>query len=224
MFQTPQDFPYTQVNDQVDIDYKISSNDIINFQLYSNDGFQLINIVGGTEASGGSGSGTYTVEPDGFIKFPILHRIYVKGLTIRQLEMMLEDIFAEHYHKPFVILKVTNRKVYVFAGSKTQSVTLINDNTTLFEVLAGMGGVPENSFADQIKIIRGNPKNPEVFKIDLSTIEGMKNSGIVIQGNDIIYIETRKDVINKSLLLLTPYFTLISTGILIWGLTSGFGK
>jgi len=234
MLQTDDSYPYAQFTDKIDREYKISPNDIITFQLFANDGFQLINI--GTVSSGGtgqqgvgnsqgnSGGGTYTVEYDGFIKLPVVGRTYVKGLTVRQMEMMFENMFAEYYHKPFVILKVTNRRVMVFAGGNSQVVTLVNDNTTLFEVLASIGGMPENGKADQIKIIRGDLKNPEVYLINLSTLEGIKNYDLVMQGNDIIYIETRKDSVTKTIALLGPYLSLISTALLIYGLATSFGK
>ena len=225
MFETPEDYQFSAVRDDIDIDYKIAPNDVISFQLFANDGFQLINITDGNAAAATiQGLGSYTVEPDGFIKLPVVHRIYVKGLTVRQLEMMLEDIFSEFYHKPFVILKVSDRKIFLFAGAQSRIIPLTTNNTTLFEILAGIGGLPENSYADQIKIIRGNPKNPEVYKIDLSTIDGMKNAGLVIQRNDIIYIQTRKETVQKSFALLTPYLSILSTGLLIWGLAIGFGR
>lgn len=231
MLQTDENYPYAQFSDKIDREYKISPNDIITFQLFANDGFQLINIGGGSSAGSGGqsgqqsgGGGTYTVEYDGFIKLPVVGRTYVKGLTVRQMEMMLEELFAEYYHKPFVMLKVNNRRVMVFAGGNSKVVTLMNDNTTLFEVLATIGGMPENGKADQIKIIRGDLKNPEVYMINLSTLEGIKNYDLVMQGNDIIYIETRKDSITKTLALLGPYFTLISTALLIYGLATSFGK
>jgi polysaccharide biosynthesis/export protein len=236
MLQTGDDYPYAQFSEKIDREYKISPNDIITFQLFANDGFQLINIGGGSSSSGAGqsqgnqgqqangGGGTYTVEYDGFIKLPVVGRTYVKGLTIRQMEMMLEELFAEYYHKPFVMLKVNNRRVMVFAGGNSKVVTLMNDNTTLFEVLATIGGMPENGKADQIKIIRGDLKNPEVYMINLSTLEGIKNYDLVMQGNDIIYIETRKDAVTKTIALLGPYLSLISTAILIYGLATQFGK
>ncbi len=235
MLQTGDEYPYAQFSDKIDREYKIAPNDIISFQLFANDGFQLINI--GTTASSGSGTqsqgnqgqqsgggGTYTVEYDGFIKLPVVGRTYVKGLTVRQMEMMLEELFAEYYHKPFVMLKVNNRRVMVFAGGNTKVVTLINDNTTLFEVLATIGGMPTNAKADQIKIIRGDLKNPEVYMINLSSLEGIKNYDLVMQGNDIIYIETRKEAVTKTLALIAPYLSLISTALLIYGLATQFGK
>lgn len=238
MLQTDDEYPYAQFSDKIDREYKIAPNDIITFQLFANDGFQLINI-GGTGTSGMSGSSSqqatgatqgssagtvYTVEYDGFIKLPVVGRTYVKGLTVRQMEMMLEELFAQYYHKPFVMLKVNNRRVMVFAGGNSKVVTLVNDNTTLFEVLATIGGMPENGKADQIKIIRGDLKNPEVYMINLSSLEGIKNYDLVMQGNDIIYIETRKDAVTKTLGLLTPYLSLLTTAILIYGLATQFGK
>lgn len=232
MLQTGDDYPYSQFTEKIDREYKIAPNDIITFQLFANDGFQLINIGGGgsgmqpqgNQGQQSGGGGTYTVEYDGFIKLPVVGRTYVKGLTVRQMEMMLEELFAEYYHKPFVMLKVNNRRVMVFAGGNSKVVTLLNDNTTLFEVLATIGGMPENGKADQIKIIRGDLKNPEVYLINLSTLEGIKNYDLVMQGNDIIYIETRKDAVTKTLGLLTPYLSLLTTAILIYGLATQFGK
>lgn len=234
MLQTDENYPYAQFSDKVDRDYKIAPNDIVNFQLFANDGFQLINIGGTLNNSnaglqnGQTGQNTsgvsYTVEFDGFIKLPVVGRTYVKGLTVRQMEMMLEDLFAEYYHKPFVILKVTNRRVMVFAGGNTKVVTLQNDNTTLFEVLATIGGIPENGKADQIKIIRGDLKTPEVYMINLSTLEGIKNYDLVMQGNDIIYIETRKEVVQKSLTAIAPYLSIVTAALLIYSLATRFGN
>lgn len=238
MLQTDDEYPYAKFSDVIDREYKIAPNDIITFQLFANDGFQLINIgstgsAGTASSSSQQGTGVtqsssigtvYTVEYDGFIKLPVVGRTYVKGLTVRQMEMMLEELFAEFYHKPFVMLKVNNRRVMVFAGGNTKVVTLINDNTTLFEVLATIGGIPANGKADQIKIIRGDLKNPEVYMINLSTLEGIKNYDLVMQGNDIIYIETRKEAVTKTLALIAPYFSLISTAVLIYGLATRFGN
>ena len=75
---------------------------------------------------------------------------------------------------------------------------------------------------ERIKIIRGSFKNPEVYMIDLSYLEGIKNYDLVMQGNDIIYIETRRDLLNKYTALLAPYLSLISTGLLLYGLATKF--
>ena len=77
-------------------------------------------------------------------------------------------------------------------------------------MLAASGGIPENGKADQIKLIRGDLKNPEVYLIDLSTLKGIKNADLVLQANDIIYIELRKDYVRKVLAETAPILAILS--------------
>ena len=142
---------------------------------------------------------------------PIFGRVYLEGLTVRQAEMLIEDKFSEFYNNPFVLLDVNNRRVMIFAGSNTTVVTLQNDNTTLFEVLAQSGGIPSDGKANKIKLIRGDLKSPEVYKIDLSTLVGMKDANLVMQANDIIYIETKRNYITKLLSELSPYIAILTS-------------
>ena len=46
-----------------------------------------------------------------------------------------------------------------------------------------------NSRANRIKLIRNINGNQEVYLIDLSTIDGIKDGSIILQSNDIIYVE-----------------------------------
>jgi polysaccharide export outer membrane protein len=103
-------------------------------------------------------------------------------------------------------------------------VPLENDNTTLFEVLAASGGIPENGKADQIKLIRGDLKNPEEYLIDLSTLKGIKNADLVLQANDVIYIELRKEYVTKVFARITPYLVIMSTLITSFILVNQFTK
>ena len=66
---------------------------------------------------------------------------------------------------------------------------LQNENTTLFEVLAQTGGIFSEGNASRIKIIRGDLKNPNIYLVDLSTIDGMKQADLNMQAGDIIYID-----------------------------------
>jgi len=213
MLRTYSGYPYSDFNEQLDEEYKLAPDDRLEVRLFTNDGSGLINL-GTTAGNILVGSGTtlsVKIESDGFSKLPLFGRVYLSGLTIRQAEMLIEDRFAQFYNNPFVLLEVSNKRVMIFAGSNTSVVTLSNDNTTLFEVLAMSGGIPEDGKADKIKLIRGDLRNPEVFIIDLSTLQGMKNANLVLQGNDIIYIETRKGYVRKILTEFAPYLALLTT-------------
>lgn len=223
MLKTGKDYQFATFPPSQPIEYKIAPNDLLSFQIFSNDGFKLIDVTTITE--GGSGGGGYVqqggglqykVEFDGTVKMPLLGHTPLQGLTVRAAEYFLEEKFASFYNKPFVLLEVTNRKVTIFPGNEgsAQVVGLQNENTTLLEALAVAGGISNSGKAYKIKLIRGDLKNPQVYLIDLSTIEGMKEANLILQANDIIYVEPTIRVANDIMGTILPYLTFVTTIIL----------
>lgn len=220
MLKTGKDYKYSKFSTEPPPLYKISVNDELRFSIYSNDGFKLIDIttMAGENTIGGSGVGksvitSYKVEFDGNVKFPLLGRIQLKGMTVREAERFLEEKYAAFYNKPFVLLEVTNRRVMIFPGSQgtAKVVPLAYENTTLLEALALAGGIASTGKAYKIKLIRGDLKNPEVYLIDLSTIEGMKQANLILQANDIIYVEPALRIDKEVAAEILPYLSLITT-------------
>jgi polysaccharide export outer membrane protein len=75
--------------------------------------------------------------------------------------------------------------------------------------------------ANNIRIIRGNLKNPRVQQIDLSTLDGMRRANLQVEPNDIIYVEPIRrpfldaladagPIISLASVLLTTTFFIIS--------------
>ena len=215
MLRTKKGFKYSAQTDSVLTEYKITANDRLQFRLFSNDGFKLIDIANSAQGNQNviTTSLQYLVEFDGTVKFPILGRVPVSNMTLREAELMLEEKFANYYNKPFVMLSITNQRVTMFPGSEgtAKVISLTNQNTTLFEALAQAGGISSNGKARKIKLIRGDLQNPQIFLIDLSTIEGMKEADLVLQANDIIYVEPTFSVTRELLAELTPIVSLISS-------------
>ena len=221
MLRTGPNYDYNIAPDSVQSEYKIACNDRLSFRIFSNDGFQLIDLTNFTSSNKESmtSSFDYLVEHDGVVKLPIIGRIKLAGMTLRKAERLLEETYAEFYKKPFVMLNATNKRVIVFPGTEgaAQVIALKNNNTTLIEALAISGGI--SGKANKIKLIRGNPINPEVFLIDLSTIKGMEQGGMVLQANDIIYIDPLIKPAETVLNILNPYLSIITTIILIISMT-----
>lgn len=226
MLQTKKGFQYSQIPpDSAKVkEYRISSNDIIEFNLYSNDGFKLVDLTSLNEANSIyhlQNPLQYQVEADGFCKLPIIGRIKLNGLTIKEAETMLEGLYAAYYVKPFILMSVLNKRVIVFPGNPGDAkvIPLINTNTTLIEVIALAGGISEDGKAWKVKLIRQNNTDPEkhdIYLIDLSTIEGIRQAGMVVQANDIIYIEPRKRVSSKFIQEIAPVVSLITSAFIIF--------
>lgn len=203
------DYQYFELAQKQIHQYIIQSGDELTVQIYSRDGFALIDIIGGV--GGKEGSSTYLVDKDGFARIPVLGDFYVKGYTESELERVLAEKFAGLFVDPFVIIKVVNRRVILFRGSTASVIALNRTPTSLFEVLATAGGLTGQLKAYKIKIIRGDLNNPEVHLVDLSTLEGVRKTDLIVQGNDIIYIEERRNYINDVLGVIFPYITSITS-------------
>lgn len=221
MLRTPADYPYASFTElDTEQEYRLAPNDQLFFRLYTNDGERLIDPIDPLSEQGQQRQTTYAIEFDGFVKLPLLGRTQLGGMTLREAEQYLETAFAAYYNRPFVHLKVTNNRVIIFPGGRGGTsgvVYLENANTSLFEALAMAGGIADGK-AHRVKLIRGNLQNPQVFLIDLSTLEGVKNANMILQANDIIYVEPRERIPQRIMENVGPYLTLLSTALIVYSL------
>lgn len=215
MFHTEDNFKFNEFSGKVAEDYKISPDDIINVRVLANNGDALINITGQTGEnqtlqSGQSGI-NISIERDGTAKFPVIGRQAVAGMTKRELEDFLEKQYeVTTYNNPFVTVEISNRSVLVFPGSGSAKVIqFTKENMTLLDAIAQAGGTGKGR-TKKIQLIRGDLKNPEVFQINLNTIEGMKAAELSLKSGDIIYIQPFESAGTQFSQEVLPYVTSIS--------------
>ncbi len=221
MLRTPRTYEYSDPEKLKEVkEYRIASNDQLSFLLLSNDGEKLVDPLEGS-ASSRMREYSYLIEYDGNVKLPVLGRVKLEGMTLREAEIVLEEKYSKYYNRPFVRLNITNNRVVVFPGGRGGSSRVIyleNTNTTLFEALAQAGGITDGK-AHRVKLIRdGNSGKPEVYHIDLSTIAGIDDANIILQANDIIYVDPRERVPQRILENITPYASLASTILVLYSL------
>lgn len=218
MLRTPKDYNFdTPPTDRNPL-YVLAVSDVIEFKLYTNDGTSLVDFT----AIEGAGAGVarqqanqvqYLIDYDGFCKLPIVGRVELRGKTLREAEKFLEELYAKYYIKPFVVVRVQNRRVTVFTGGggSGKVVPLANENVTLIEALGLAGGLTNDSKAKRIKVVRGDLSNPQVFLFDLSTIDGLKTVDFPLQANDIIYVEFRNNIVREAIRDIAPIVSLITS-------------
>ena len=221
MLRTGKNYPYSKLPDNQVIDeYRIAPNDLLEIAISTNNGQNLINPAGGSSAVSGGNNKTYLVEFDGMVNIPLLNRIKLSDMSLRECESFLQEKFCYFFKEPYVQVKVLNSRVIVFPGGKgggAKVLLLEHTNTTLFEALALAGGISDGKDS-QIKLIRGELQERKIFLIDLSKIEGLKDADIVLKANDIIYIEPIHQTPQEITSQITPYFALFSTFALIYTL------
>ena len=218
MFETEKDYPYADFEKEQD-EYMIKPFDKLDVRIYTNDGYQLIDMESTQNAGRNSQSITpYLVEYDGFVKVPTIGRVMVSGLTIKTVEELFEKKYSQFYQKPFVLVKVTNRRVIVFSAGSTKGAVLNieNEKFTLIEALAQAGGIDDFSKSYKIKLLRGDLENPEVYMYDIRSVEEMKKANVILQANDIIYVEQRPRYTSRVLREIMPYIALLNTFVLLY--------
>jgi len=214
-------------------EYVIKPYDKISFRVVSNIGESLFGT--GNNQNGGNSMNNnrnqqgmeFAVEFDGLIKLPILGRVPISGKTVREAEEYLEDLYADYYVDPFVLMEVTNRKVMVFMNSGTNAsiIEMPTENLTLIEAIAQTGGLTDISKSYRIKLIRGDlTENPEIYYWNISNLSELKDSNIFLEANDIIYVDSKPQYVTRVLREISPYLTLTTTLVSIYGIFFAFNK
>ena len=239
MLKTDKDYVYAELTDSVIYgakEYRLAPNDVIQFRVFDNKASVIVNsgISSGLDDNAGRNQQllnprnqlSYRVENDSSVKLPILGPTKLAGLTILEAEDTLESLFSEYYVDPFVQLNVTNKRVIVFPGNGGDAavITLINNNTTLMEVLGYASGIPVRGRASHIKLMRNVNGTRHVYLIDLSTIEGLKYTDMLVQANDYIYVEPVPEIGREILRDIAPIVSILSSSLLIYTVINTLGN
>ncbi|MCE2743509.1 MAG: polysaccharide biosynthesis/export family protein, partial [Fluviicola sp.] len=155
MFKTPKggSFKYDSIPMKPLEEYHITKDDKFNFYLYPNSGEKLIESISGTTVNGENllynnnnsviANFQYIVKGDGFVELPIIGNVKAEGLTLTDFQDSLKAKYSSQYNMPFIKVELTNQRCVIFSGqgSNAKIVPIVNNNTTLMEVIAQAGGI-----------------------------------------------------------------------------------
>ena len=213
--------------------YLLQPNDYLEVRVFTNKGEKILDpngelhfggnaggaSVGKAGATGGAGGGSaFLVQADGTVVLPLVNRVKVAGLSLIQADSILRKSYNEYYKDPFVTTSVSNNRVIVLGAAGGQVVPLNNDNMNLLEVLALVGGGSGSASTasryggrfDNIRVIRGDLKNPQIQQINLTTLNGMRQANLQVEPNDVIYVEPVRRPVQEALADIAPVYSLVS--------------
>jgi polysaccharide export outer membrane protein len=226
MLKTDKEYVFAEIDSMNSSkeEYQLDVNDILQFRFFTNNGQRILDISASSEPGqqnqlfNPNNSLNYIIQKDSLVNVPALGQINVVGLTIREAEVYLEEAYSDLYISPFVQISVTNKRVIVFPGNGGDAsvLYLANNNTTLLEAIALAGGITDRGRASRIKLIRKDEKGKrQVYMIDLSVIEGLDYTDILVQANDYIYVEPVPEIGRELLQEVTPIVSLISSAAIV---------
>jgi polysaccharide export outer membrane protein len=194
--------------------YVIQNNDYLKVKVYTNKGEQIIDPNQELMQSGQVRNiidPEYLVQNEGFVNLPIIGSVKLAGLTLFQAGKFLEEKYNLYYKDAYVLVNFSNKRVIVLGATGGQVIPLLNENMDLIEVLALAGGLDNTAKAGNIRLIRGDINNPQIFVIDLTTIKGMRNHNLKVFPGDIIYIEPVRRVITETVRDISPILSIVTS-------------
>ena len=135
------------------------------------------------------------------------------GLTEDEATAKLIEQYKLYIKNPYVTTEIKNQRVVVIGEVKKPGVVSVTNGTmNIVEAIAQSGDLTDLAARDNIKIIRGDLRNPTVRTIDLANIVALNDASLLLRPNDIIYVQPRDlKGYNKAFDEIMPFWNMISS-------------
>ena len=136
---------------------------------------------------------TYLIDEEGNIDFPTIGKVYVRGLTTREVKHKLEEELGTllkeipGYSTISVELNIVNRSFSII-GAQSGRYMINKEKMTIFEALAMAGDLGEYNSRKEIKIVREKEGVTTIKTFDARSKDIVNSEFYYIEPNDIIYV------------------------------------
>jgi polysaccharide export outer membrane protein len=135
------------------------------------------------------------VSSRGYITLPLLGPVQVKGLSAREAEQKIEDLYRERYiknpHVGIFIEEHFSRRITLMGQFKKPGTYDYLSKQNLLDVMALGGGLSEKAgLVVQIRKSSGSPDGQGVFIVDLDQLikKGKSELNIKINAGDVLFV------------------------------------
>jgi len=180
-------------------EWRISKGDRIEIQTFNQSASskngqltQLLNNGGQKTTMQTHGDEGILIGADGIVNLPLIGSIKLMGLTENEASKLLIKKYKKYLRYPYIHVKILNQKLFVLGEVKKPGIVFVTNGTmSLFEALANRGDLTDYADRTDIKILRGNLRNPEVREINLTDLRAIKYASLILRPNDIVYVTPR---------------------------------
>lgn len=212
-------------------DYKVQPGDNLfirvasvdeNFAKLFTGANQAMSATSSTQYSSGNPAiylNAYTVSDDGNIEFPFAGKVFVKDLTVDEIQAKIQEIIGEYLKETTVYVKLGVFNLTVLGEvNRPGQYQVYQSDINIFQAIAMAGNATDYANKKNIKIIHQTPDGSQIERINLNDADVLSSPNYYLKPNDVIYVEPLK--IKRYGFTSMPYSTLISaTSLLLTCLT-----
>ena len=202
-------------------DYKLKIGDYLYFTVYSTDeqtqeilnGIPTSTIRTASDISATPYSDliTYLIDQDGNIDFPMVGKIHVEGLTLRETGYLLEDKLKPIIQPVSVDARIVRRFFSVIGEGKTGRYPINEEKLNIYQALAMTGDIGTFTDRGHVKLMREVNNKLVIKEFDLRGTDIINSEFYYIEPNDILYLPTLKEQFLGITSLGTLFSVLLST-------------
>jgi polysaccharide export outer membrane protein len=130
------------------------------------------------------------VARDGTVDLPLIGVIRLSGLTTREAATLLTREYSKYVKHAHVTVDILNKRAFVMGEVRNPGrVDIVEDTSSLLELISTRGGLTDYADRQTIRIIRGTRTKPEVETVDLTKLSSLTPNALTIYPNDVVYVE-----------------------------------
>lgn len=152
----------------------------------------MVNLAtkGAVSATGNVAMQTYIVDSQGDIRFPMIGKIHVAGMTTNELTDFLVQNISKEVDDPIVRVEVVNFAINVMGEVKTPGrYNFKTQQVTVLDALATAGDLSEYGRRDNVLLVRRDGGKTIYHRFNLRDAESMNSPYFFLKQNDVIYVE-----------------------------------
>ncbi len=232
-----QDLDSVQLHNKItETSVRIRPGDQITIMVFGADKYlimpynQTLNSVSENSLGSGGSRDTqlpYDVDENGDIKFPVLGKIHVAGMTCDDVRRYLHNRLDETVKDMTIFVAIENFRVNVMGEVKEPgSFSIKNNSVTFLEALAMAGDMKLTGDRHKVQLIRFEDGQIKHYNFDLTKSDLLDSKQMYLQQNDVIYVppisaraETERTNSSARTWLLSGISTMVSLATLIIALT-----
>lgn len=161
---------------------------------------------------------SYTVDEAGYVNFPFVGEIYVRGMTLNEAQQKIEGAVSEYLSNISITVKFVNNTVAVLGEVRRPGeYPFFRDQITIFQALSYANGFADFGDKENVILIRESKNKINYYYLDMTDKSIVSSEYYYIIPNDVIVVKpVNIKFRNMSMVNWPIYLTTITTAVTLY--------